>query len=152
MKITLNELRKLVKSVIKEEFTISNLEYMPEMESKLINMLEEYQDALKKTSVSDDVELKSFIQDKLLVLRKMMNLIMDSEKFTKERYEYFLENFSIKETLTDLFKGDISEEDALDSLSSLIGSQYKNDIQDFLNDFDTFSSVEEAFNKLQNYI
>lgn len=151
MKITLNELRRIVKSVLKEE-SVSNLEYLPEMESKLISTLEEYQETLKKAANTDDEELKNFIQDKMLVLRKMLNLLMDSERFTKERYEYFLENNSIKEIIKDYFNGDIDEEDIKSGLMSNIGSQYKEDIEDFLNDFDTFKSPEEAFNKLQSYI
>jgi hypothetical protein len=151
MKITLNELRRMVKSVLKEE-SVSNLQYLPEMESKLISTLEEYQETLKKAANTDDEELKNFIQDKMLVLRKMLNLLMDSERFTKERYEYFLENNSIKEIIKDYFNGDIDEEDIKSSLMSNIGSQYKEDIEDFLNDFDTFKSPEEAFNRLQSYI
>jgi hypothetical protein len=151
MKITLNELRRMVKSVLKEE-SVSNLQYLPEMESKLISTLEEYQETLKKAANTDDEELKNFIQDKMLVLRKMLNLLMDSERFTKERYEYFLENNSIKEIIKDYFNGDIDEEDVKSGLMSNIGSQYKDDIEDFLNDFDTFKSPEEAFNRLQSYI
>jgi hypothetical protein len=151
MKITLNELRRMVKSVLKEE-SVSNLQYLPDMESKLISTLEEYQETLKKAANTDDEELKNFIQDKMLVLRKMLNLLMDSERFTKERYEYFLENNSIKEIIKDYFNGDIDEEDIKSGLMSNIGSQYKEDIEDFLNDFDTFKSPEEAFNRLQSYI
>lgn len=62
MKITLNELRQMVKSLLKEEFNFETLQELPEMESEIIRLIGEYKDILNNALNSDDIEFKGFLK------------------------------------------------------------------------------------------
>jgi hypothetical protein len=151
MKITLNELRRMVKSLLKEEFEFDNLEGLPEMESKIIQMIEEYKDALKNVS-SNDIEFKEFVKNKLTILDKMESLMTSGERFTKELYVSKLEEYEVKKYIKDFFEGKISEKDLIDNMRATFGSNYVDNIKSFVNDIDTFNTAEDAYQGFQNYL
>lgn len=151
MKITLNELRRMVKSLLKEEFEFDNLEGLPEMESKIIQMIEDYKDALNKVS-SNDIEFKEFVTNKLSILDKMKSLMTSGKRFTKEFYGSKLEEYEVKKYIKDFFEGEISEEDLIDNMRATFGSNYVDEIESFVNDIDTFNTAEDAYQAFQKYL
>jgi hypothetical protein len=141
----------MVKSLLKEEFEFDNLEGLPEMESKIIQMIEEYKDALKNVS-SNDIEFKEFVKNKLSILDKMESLMTSGERFTKELYVSKLEEYEVKKYIKDFFEGKISEKDLIDNMRATFGSNYVDNIKSFVNDIDTFNTAEDAYQGFQNYL
>jgi hypothetical protein len=155
MKMTLNELRQMVKSLLKEEFNFDNLQKLPEIESQIINMIEEYKDALKSALNSDDIEFKGFLKNKLSILDKMESLITSGERFSKDFYDSKNEEYEIKKYIKEFFESDRTEEDEEDlvyNLKILVGSQYVDNIKSFINDIENFNTAEDAYQDFENYI
>ena len=155
MKITLNELRQMVKSLLKEEFYFENLGRLPEMESKIIEMIEDYKDILKAALSSDDIEFKGFLKNKLSILEKMENLITSGESFSKDFYDSKLEEYEIKKYIKEFFESERSDEDEvdlIDNLKALVGSQYIDNIKSFVNDIEIFNTAEDAYEGFQDYL
>jgi hypothetical protein len=155
MKITLNELRQMVKSLLKEEFNFDSLQKLPEIESQIINMIEEYKDALKSALNSDDIEFKGFLKNKLSILDKMESLITSGERFSKDFYDSKNEEYEIKKYIKEFFESDRTEEDEEDliyNLKILVGSQYVDNIKSFINDIENFNTAEDAYQDFENYI
>jgi hypothetical protein len=155
MKITLNELRQMVKSLLKEEFNFDSLQKLPEIESQIINMIEEYKDALKSALNSDGIEFKGFLKNKLSILDKMESLITSGERFTKDFYDSKNEEYEIKKYIKEFFESDRTEEDEEDliyNLKILVGSQYVDNIKSFINDIENFNTAEDAYQDFENYI
>ena len=160
MKITLNELRQMVKSLLKEEsnfenseeFEFESLEPMPEMESNIISMIEKYKDTLNEALKLEDIEFIGYLKNKIAILDKMLRLITSGERFTKDFYDDRNEKYQTKKSIKDFFKKEISEKDLIDNLKSLFGSQYIDNIKSFINDIDTFETAEDAYQGFQDYI
>ena len=160
MKITLNELRNMVKSLLKEEsnfenseeFEFESLEPMPEMESNIISMIEKYKDTLNEALKLEDIEFIGYLKNKIAILDKMLRLITSGERFTKDFYDDRNEKYQTKKSIKDFFKKEISEKDLIDNLKSLFGSQYIDNIKSFINDIDTFETAEDAYQGFQDYI
>jgi hypothetical protein len=155
MKITLNELRQMVKSLLKEEFYFDSLERLPEMESKIIQMIEEYKDVLKNALSSNDIEFKGFLKNKLSILDKMGDLITSGERFTKDFYDSKNEEYGIKNYIKEFFESERNnedEEDLIDKLKYFVGSQYVDNIKSFINDIEIFNTAEDAYQGFQDYI
>ena len=153
--MTLNELRQMVKSLLKEEFNFDSLQKLPEIESQIINMIEEYKDALKSALNSDSIEFKGFLKNKLSILDKMESLITSGERFTKDFYDSKNEEYEIKKYIKEFFESDRTEEDEEDliyNLKILVGSQYVDNIKSFINDIETFNTAEDAYQDFENYI
>ena len=160
MKITLNELRNMVKSLLNEEsnfenseeFEFESLEPMPEMESNIISMIEKYKDTLNEALKLEDIEFIGYLKNKIAILDKMLRLITSGERFTKDFYDDRNEKYQTKKSIKDFFKKEISEKDLIDNLKSLFGSQYIDNIKSFINDIDTFETAEDAYQGFQDYI
>lgn len=155
MKITLNELRNMVKSLLKEEFDFESLEAIPEMESKIINMIEEYKLTLEQALNLEGIEFKGYLKNKIAILDKMLGLINSSERFTVEFYKSKLEEYEIKKYIKEFFESEQSDEDEvdfIDNMKSTVGSQYVDNIKSFINDIEIFNTAEDAYEGFQDYL
>lgn len=155
MKITLNELRNMVKSLLKEEFNFDSLERLPEMESKIINMIEEYKDVLKNALSSNDIEFKDFLEDKISILDEMEYLITSSESFTKKFYDDRNEEYQIKKSIKEFFSTEGAEEDKdelIENLIRIMGGSRMENIISIVNNIEKGDNIEKIFNQLKKLL
>jgi hypothetical protein len=154
MKITLNELRNMVKSLLKEEFNFDKLKEF-EMESKIITMIKDYKDTLQKALSSDDIEFKDFLEDKISILDKMLRLITSGERFTKDFYDDRNEKYQIKKSIKEFFSTEGAKEDKKELFENLIiimGSRHSEDIKSIVNNIEKGDSFENVYNSLKKFL